>query len=77
MTDDIQNVLGRIETKIDGLGERMDRQNDHLFGRGGVEARLRLVEIEQAVIRGKAGVISAIISAMVAAVVSFFHWGNK
>ena len=77
MTDDIQNTLGRLETKIDGLGERMDRQSGFLFGHGGLEQRLRAVENEQAVIRGKAGVISAVISAMVAAVVSFFHWGNK
>ena len=76
MTDDIQRTLGNIETKIDGLAERMDRQNDHLFGPGGFEQRLRGVETEQAVIRAKAGVISAAVSATIALIASYFHWGK-
>ena len=76
MVDDIQRTLGNIETKIDSLAERMDRQNDHLFGTGGLEQRLRGVENEQAVIRGKAVMISAAISAAIASVAAYFHWGK-
>lgn len=76
MTDNIERTLGSIEGKIDGLVQRMDRQTAHLFGQGGMEERLRRVENEQSVIRGKAGAISAAISAVIALIVSFFHLGK-
>ena len=76
MTDDIQRMLGSIDAKIDSLTERMDRQNEHLFGHYGVEHRLRSVENEQSVIRGKTAVIAAVISAVIASIATFFGWSK-
>ena len=76
MTDDIQRMLGSIDAKIDSLTERMDRQNEHLFGQHGIEYRLRSVENEQSIIRGKTAVIAAVISAAIASIATFFHWSK-
>ena len=71
---DIGNTLGRIEQKIDDVVNRLDRQNESLFGQGGIEPRLRKIETEMAVIETKAGFISALISGAVALAATAIGW---
>ena len=59
MEEEIGHTLGRIEEKIDGLMNRMDRQQESLYGRGGMETRVRGLEQDMAVIKTKAGFLSA------------------
>lgn len=65
--DNIERTLGRIEQKIDDLGERMDRHADSIYKEGGVEPRLRDVEGDVREIKTKAGVIAAAISVLIGA----------
>lgn len=65
--DNIERTLGRIEQKIDDLGERMDRHADSIYKEGGVEPRLRDVEGDVREIKTKAGMIAAAISILIGA----------
>ena len=61
-SDDIERTLGRIEQKIDDLGDRMDRHADSIYKEGGVEPRLRDVEGDVIKIKGISAAIAVITS---------------
>ena len=71
--DDIERTLGRIEQKIDDLGERVDRHTDSIYKEGGVEPRLRDVEGDVREIKTKAGVIATVVSVLIGALGWFFN----
>ena len=60
--DHLERTLGQIEGKIDGLIERMDRQQEHLYNPGGLEPRIRGVEGDMREIKAQAGLISFVVS---------------
>ena len=76
--DDIERTLGRIEQKIDDLGDRMDRHADSIYKEGGVEPRLRDVEGDVREIKTKnarkAGVIATAVSITIGALGWFFNF---
>ena len=73
-SDDIERTLGRIEQKIDDLGDRMDRHADSIYKEGGVEPRLRDVEGDMREIKTKAGVIATAVSITIGALGWFFSF---
>ena len=70
--DDIERTLGRIEQKIDDLGDRLDRHTDSIYKEGGIEPRLRDVEGDVREIKTKAGVIATAVSIVIGALGWFF-----
>ena len=77
MPDEIQKTLGRIEEKVDGLCDRIDRQGQAIYGSGGIEPRLRFVEQDMAVIKTKAGVVSAAVSTIIMVLGWLLPWVFK
>lgn len=77
MPDNIEHMLGRIEGKIDALAERVERQSDGIYGRDGIEPRLRALEQDCAVMKTKAGFLAATISAVIAALSWLIPWMFK
>lgn len=71
MDSDLERVVGRLEGKIEqgfeDLRERMDRMREGVFGKEGIDSRLRSVEGEVREIKAKAGLIAFIVSLVVAA----------
>lgn len=70
MSDDLERAVGRLEGKIDqgfnNLCQRIDRLNDGVFGRDGIERRLRDCESEVRQIKTQAGMIAFFVSALAA-----------
>lgn len=60
--DQIERSLGRIEEAMRNNGERLDRIHDGLYGDGGLESRVRVVESDIKVVKALSVFISFITS---------------
>ena len=64
--DQLERTLGRIEEGIKNLNLRMAENNHSLYGDGGIEPRVREVESDVKVMKAQAGMISFVVSTVVA-----------
>jgi len=71
--DDLERSLGRIEEGIDGLKDRMDRQNKSIYGDGGLESRVRKVEGDMKVVKAVSGFISMFTAGLVSILAAWFR----